>query len=68
MPDLKPSHPPTLFLHGEKDEIVPISTMRDYQKKLQAAGVETDQQVDAEAGHQWLDEAPTRIPAWFAAH
>jgi len=68
VPDQKPSHPPTLFLHGEKDEIVPLSTMRDYQKKLQAVGVETDQQVDPDAGHQWLDEAPQRVPAWFLAH
>ncbi len=61
-------HPPTLFLHGEKDGIVPISTMRDYAAALDDAGVEEEQVVDPDAGHQWLSVAPERVPAFFESH
>jgi dipeptidyl aminopeptidase/acylaminoacyl peptidase len=60
--------PPTLFLHGERDDIVPIGTAEDYRSRLQALGVETMMLRDPQAGHEWLPQAPSAIAAWFAAH
>jgi poly(3-hydroxybutyrate) depolymerase len=61
-------HPPTLFLHGTIDTIVPIETMRPYHERLEAQGIATDVDEDPTAGHQWLDDSPERITAWFEAH
>lgn len=65
---LKTDHPPTLFMHGEKDELVPISTMRLYADALTAQGTQVQIVTDADAGHMWLGTAPVDIPAWFTAH
>lgn len=61
-------HPPTLFLHGEKDTTVPISTMRPYLEKLTAQGVATGTATDPAASHEWLSVAPDRITTWFLEH
>ncbi len=63
--DLERDHPPTLFLHGDKDKIVPAPTMTRYADDLDAQGTETRVCVDEDAGHEWLGIAPTEIPAWF---
>jgi len=68
VPELPASHPPTLLLHGELDSIVPISTMRAYEQKLTEQGLEVASEVSAEAGHEWLEAAVTRVPDWFDAH
>lgn len=65
--DLPSDHPPTLFLHGEKDEIVPIGTMRDYADALSEINVLQKRVEDPDAGHEWLASAPSEIPAWFLA-
>ena len=65
---LPSEHPPTLFLHGERDDVVPISTMRRYADALRAQGTQTRVVTDAEAGHVWLDVAPLEVPAWFSGH
>jgi poly(3-hydroxyoctanoate) depolymerase len=54
-----------LFLHGQKDSVVPIATMLDYHQALLAAGVESEAVVDEAAGHAWLDAAPERVLDWF---
>lgn len=58
-------HLPTLFLHGGKDDIVPVGSMLDYYEALLAAGVETEVVIDDGGGHEWLDEAPARVLEWF---
>lgn len=58
-------HPPTLFLHGEKDLAVPISTAKAYYEQLLDAGVETDFFSDPNAGHGWLEESADLITDWF---
>jgi predicted esterase len=58
-------HPPTLFLHGALDAVVPVNTMLSYRARLQDAGVPTEIHVDTLATHQWLDEAPELITDWF---
>jgi poly(3-hydroxybutyrate) depolymerase len=68
VPDPLPAgHPPTLFLHGTLDTIVPIATMRPYHDRLEAESVATALDEDPTAGHQWLDDSPERITAWFLA-
>ena len=65
---LPADHPPTLFMHGEKDTTVPISTMRLYRDALEAQHTPTRVVTDPNAGHAWLDTAPADVLAWFAAH
>jgi poly(3-hydroxyoctanoate) depolymerase len=65
---LPSDHPPTLFLHGERDEIVPISTMRPYAAALTAQSTDSRVVTDADAGHAWLDVAPGEVQGWFAGH
>lgn len=65
VPPLPSNHPPTLFLHGEKDSIVPIGTMTPYREALDAQKTPTRQVTDAEAGHEWLKSSPAEVLAWF---
>ncbi len=69
VPDPLPSdHPPTLFLHGGADQIVPISTMQLYKAQLDKQGIETKAVIDNQAGHGWIAAAPDEVPAWFSGH
>ncbi len=68
IPALPADHPPTLFLHGANDELVPIATMTAYRDALVDAGRLTDAIVDDGAGHAWIAGAVTAIPAWFGNH
>jgi poly(3-hydroxybutyrate) depolymerase len=68
VPQLPSDHPPTLLLHGEQDQIVPIATMRVYEQQLRTQGLTVDTEVSSEAGHEWLEAAVARVPAWFDAH
>jgi pimeloyl-ACP methyl ester carboxylesterase len=61
-------HPPTLFLHGGQDAIVPQSTMESYRLALQQAGCDTREVIRENAGHEWLPEAPEAVLGWFLAH
>jgi dipeptidyl aminopeptidase/acylaminoacyl peptidase len=65
---LPSDHPPTLFLHGDLDAVVPLSAIQPYLDALTAEGHETKLVTDPSAGHQWLSEGPQAIPAWFDAH
>jgi pimeloyl-ACP methyl ester carboxylesterase len=65
---LPSNHPPTLFLHGDLDVIVPTSSLQPYLDALQAEGHETKLVTDPMAGHQWLAAGPQEISAWFQAH
>ena len=65
---LPADHPPTLFMHGELDPIVPIATMQPYHDDLAAQGIDVGLDVDPFAAHQWLGDAPERVTAWFESH
>jgi len=65
---LPADHPPTLFLHGDLDLVVPITAVRPYLDALQAEGHEAKLVTDLFAGHRWLRSGPQEIPAWFDAH
>ncbi|MCA9657640.1 MAG: dienelactone hydrolase family protein [Myxococcales bacterium] len=68
IPDLDASHPPTLFLAGAEDPIVPLSTVEAYHDALIAATVHTELVVDEAAGHEWISAAPDAVLAWFDEH
>jgi predicted esterase len=65
---LPSGHPPTLFLHGDLDAIVPMSAIQPYIDALTAEGYTSSLVTDPNAGHQWIAAAVQAIPAWFAAH
>lgn len=66
--DLPTDHPPTIFLHGAKDDIVPADTMVPYHDALEAKGRAVETVLDPNAGHEWLSSAPAPIRAWFDGH
>jgi poly(3-hydroxybutyrate) depolymerase len=69
LPDALPGdHPPTRFLHGRGDAIVPIGTAETYLQKLSDQGTEADMIVDEGAGHAWFADSPARITEWFEGH
>lgn len=68
VPELPADHPPTLFLHGAMDDIVPIDTAHAYETKLEGQGTEVRFVEDGEARHEWLDAAPEEIVGWFGGH
>ncbi|MEM9188518.1 MAG: plasmid partitioning protein [Myxococcota bacterium] len=63
--DLPNDHPPTLFLHGVLDAVVPIFTMEAYRDRLADQGIEVDVVTVTAAGHEWIDPAPESIVDWF---
>lgn len=60
-------HPPTLFLHGTKDWIVPVGTMISYHDRLYDASVQVYSVTD-DVGHEWLQAAPEEILNWFLSY
>jgi poly(3-hydroxybutyrate) depolymerase len=65
---LPTDHPPTFFLHGGADTVVPPRSMQVYRDALAAEGHVVDTVLDPNAGHEWLAAAPSAIRAWFDAH
>jgi poly(3-hydroxyoctanoate) depolymerase len=69
LPPLLPAdHPPTLFLHGAIDPVVPIATMYAYRDALSALGHTTRTVVDPTFMHGWIPATPDEVRAWFDAH
>jgi acetyl esterase/lipase len=62
--------PPTLIIHGDADQLVPIQQAELVLEKLKAAGVETKLVVKKGAAHGWPDllKDLTVIADWFDAH
>jgi predicted esterase len=65
---LPANHPPTLFLHGDADTVVPMSSLQPYVDALTSKGHEVKLVTDADAGHEWLRAGPNAIPSWFDSH
>ena len=65
VPQLPSDHPPTIFLHGGRDLVVPQFTMEAYRDALDDQGTPVDAVVEADAGHEWIESAITAIPGWF---
>ena len=68
IPELPVDHPPTLFLHGAKDDIAPLSAMELYYDTMKSGGFDTEKVVEASTGHAWLSVAPEEVLAWVQAH
>jgi poly(3-hydroxyoctanoate) depolymerase len=65
---LPADHPPTLFVHGGADPIVPIFTMYAYRDALAALGHTTSTVVDPTFMHGWIPATPDAVGAWFDTH
>ena len=61
-------HPPTLFLHGNLDPVVPVGTMWAYAGALNAAGRPTLVVVDPLSLHRWIPQAPGEVVNWFRTY
>ncbi|MGI0119786.1 extracellular medium-chain-length polyhydroxyalkanoate depolymerase [Zooshikella sp. RANM57] len=59
------NHPPTLFIHGALDLIVPVWTMTQYYNRLIKHGIHTEKWVNPYKGHAWFEESPEKIVEWF---
>lgn len=62
---LPEDHPPTVFLHGALDPVVPMWTMDLYRNALEEQGTPTHAVVDPGALHEWIPAAPEAIVEWF---
>lgn len=65
VPTLDATHPPTLFLHGGLDLVVPPSTMRLYADELSRRGVEHEVVVDPAVDHAWIPASAERVVSFF---
>lgn len=66
---LPAAHPPTLFLHGSLDAVVPQSTMEPYEQRLASeVGSATRKVIDPGAGHEWIASAPQEVVSWFETY
>ena len=68
VPALPADHPPTLFLHGGADPLVPIAQMYAYHDQLVAMGLPTQAIVNPALKHGWIPEAPDAVVRWFDAN
>jgi poly(3-hydroxyoctanoate) depolymerase len=68
VPALPLDHPPTLFLHGGSDPLVPIAQMYAYHDQLESMGLVTRAVVNPALKHGWIPEAPDAVVSWFDAH
>jgi acetyl esterase/lipase len=59
--------PPTLIIHGDKDNLVPIQQAETFLAKLKEAGVPTELVVKPGAGHGWpnIQKDMARCADWF---
>ncbi|WP_116368789.1 plasmid partitioning protein [Parahaliea mediterranea] len=65
---LPTDHPPTYFIHGFADLIVPWWSMDNYYDRLLWHGIETGRHTDLTAGHEWLPQSAQLVLNWFNAH
>ena len=68
VPTLPADHPPTKFIHGFLDTIVPWWTMDLYYDKLLYQGVETERLTVTTGGHEWFSQSPSAVVDWFNRH
>lgn len=62
--------PPTLIIHGDADELVPIQQAETIIEKLKGAGVECKLVVKKGGGHGWpnLNQDLATLADWFDEH
>jgi dipeptidyl aminopeptidase/acylaminoacyl peptidase len=67
---IRPDAAPTLILHGDKDDLVPLQQSQTFIAKLKEAGVEARLVVKQGAGHGWPDLFTDlqQLGDWFDRH
>ncbi len=62
--------PPTLIIHGDQDQIVPLQQAESFAARAAEAGATAKLIVKEGAGHGWPDLMPeyTRMAEWFDGH
>jgi poly(3-hydroxyoctanoate) depolymerase len=66
IPDQLPeTHPATLLVSGEKDDLVPLDSVKKYYEVLKVNNIETQIHVDPNGVHGWFKESPELIVNWF---
>ncbi len=65
-----PDDPPTLIIHGDADQLVPLQQSELFTAKLEKAGVETKLVIKKGAGHSWpgIDKDLSQFADWFEKH
>ena len=58
-------HPPTLFLHGLLDPVVPDRDDGGVRRQARRCGVPTRKVIEATALHRWIAASPDEVLAWF---
>jgi acetyl esterase/lipase len=62
---------PTLLVHGDKDELVPIEQSRKFQRRMNEVGADCELFVVSGKGHGWAEPLPDevkRVGGWFDRH
>jgi len=64
------SSAPTLFIHGDKDDLVPLQQSETMLAKLQASGVTAKLTIHKGGGHGWLTlgDDMTHMADWLDTH
>jgi poly(3-hydroxybutyrate) depolymerase len=65
---LPADHPPTLFVHGLADRVVPWSSMQPYHDRLLYQGIDSALYSEPAGGHEWFAASPGKILDWFKRH
>jgi acetyl esterase/lipase len=67
---ITPETPPTLIIHGDKDDLVPLQQSETFIAKLKETGVEAKLVVKKGGGHGWLDifKDFDQLVQWFDEH
>lgn len=63
-----PTHPPTILIHGEKDNFVPLSCSQSYYEELQWAHIHSVLYIQDEGRHIWFPEYNEAIFTWFETY
>jgi dipeptidyl aminopeptidase/acylaminoacyl peptidase len=64
---VSPDDPPTLIIHGDADNLVPIAQAQAIIAKLKEAGVPAELIVKRGAGHGWpgIEKDVSSLADWF---
>jgi poly(3-hydroxybutyrate) depolymerase len=68
VPALPANHPPTLFVHGQADWVVPWTSMQSYHDRMLYQGLKTALYSEPSGGHTWFASSPGQILNWFKQH
>lgn len=63
--EVSSNHPPTLLIHGQTDQFVPVKCATNYYQDLINATVETQLLISPSQGHIWLSSYNQDILNWF---